>query len=468
MPLAHAPCSWEAMTAISSDRSVSAEERHRLGAVEHLKTLCCLGLPPESAMVAVVPVLHEIIPHDGSRLALVAPDATITSGYSENPASAAIFRERLWRFMDDPTSLMSLWVPGVRAVALGWALHRQGGDYLHSGYYREIEAPLDSCWLLDAMIGDGGRTIGFVSLTRPRSTRRFTVDDLQLFDRLRPWLAHAFRRSPSDDSRQQDEAPIATSGASILSGQVVLTSEGRIVYQTSGVEQLLRILTGEPSNYTRYVPVSDRLPASVLKLLQQITGAANGSSNTPPRLQVSTGYGVLTLEAKWLVPAGTLPEDAARDPRACLIAVTIELREHPIAHAARVLRESGATAAQTKVGIQLALGKTRPEIADELGLQLSSVADHSKKLYQTLDVHNSTALGTKIWLNSHQDEARQGIFPAPFSRAGFVVGKPPYRSYPFTDKLPDEKAAAEMERYARRGGAGGEAASETSTGNGAA
>ena len=41
-----------------------------MGTVEHLKTLCCLGLPPESAMVAVVPVLHEIIPHGWSRLAL--------------------------------------------------------------------------------------------------------------------------------------------------------------------------------------------------------------------------------------------------------------------------------------------------------------------------------------------------------------------------------------------------------------
>jgi hypothetical protein len=34
-----------------------------MGAVEHLKTLCCLGLPPESAMIAVTPLLHEIIPH---------------------------------------------------------------------------------------------------------------------------------------------------------------------------------------------------------------------------------------------------------------------------------------------------------------------------------------------------------------------------------------------------------------------
>ena len=41
-----------------------------MGAVEHLKTLCCLGLKPESAMIAVTPLLHEIIPHGWTRLGL--------------------------------------------------------------------------------------------------------------------------------------------------------------------------------------------------------------------------------------------------------------------------------------------------------------------------------------------------------------------------------------------------------------
>jgi hypothetical protein len=36
-------------------------------------------------MVAVVPVLHEIIPPGGSRLGLMAPDATMTAAYAENP-----------------------------------------------------------------------------------------------------------------------------------------------------------------------------------------------------------------------------------------------------------------------------------------------------------------------------------------------------------------------------------------------
>jgi hypothetical protein len=104
-----------------------------VGAVEHLKTLCCLGLPPESAMIAVTPLLHEIIPHGSMGLGLVAPDATMTNVYAENPATGAIFRER--RFIDDPSALASLWIPAVRAVGIGWTLHRQGRDYLESAFY---------------------------------------------------------------------------------------------------------------------------------------------------------------------------------------------------------------------------------------------------------------------------------------------------------------------------------------------
>jgi hypothetical protein len=100
------------------------------------------------------------------------------------------------------------------------------------------------------------------------------------------------------------------------------------------------------------VPVRDQLPAPILKLLRQIVGAANGSLGEPPRTQVSTAYGVVTLEAKWLVPAGALPADVAKDPKSCLIAVTIALREHAI-----VLRESGATPAQLRVGLQLDASK---------------------------------------------------------------------------------------------------------------
>ena len=167
--------------------------------------------------------------------------------------------------------------------------------------------------------------------------------------------------------------------------------------------------------------VRDRLPSPVLKLLPQLAGAANGTLSIPPRRYISTAYGVVTVEAKWLVPVGAIPADVARDPKNCLIAVTIELREHAVAHAARALRESGATPAQVKVGIHLALGKTKPVIADELGLQLSSVADLSKKLYQNLDIHNSAELGVKIWLDQKRHEAAHNFRLTGISSGSYPV-----------------------------------------------
>jgi DNA-binding CsgD family transcriptional regulator len=379
-----------------------------MGAFEHLKTLCCLGLKPESAMIAVTPLLHAIIPQGWTRMALLKPDATIASGYAEHPGAGAIYRERLWRFVDDPSSPMSLWIPSFRANGIGWSLHMQGRGWLDSAWYHEIEAPLDSCWILDAMVADGGRTIGFVHLGRPRNARPFTADDVQRLDRLRPWLAHAFRRNLLGDVGHESEEALETVGRPVLCGEMILTPNREMVFQTNGLEFLLkRVLAGEPGNYTHYLPIRDTLPTPVLKLLQRINGAANGSLSAPPRMQVSTSYGVVTLEAKWLVPKGATPTDVAKDPKSCLISVTIELREHAIAYAARMLRESGATPTQVKVGIQLALGKTKPVIADELGIKPSSVADQTKRLYQTLEIHNSAELSTRIWLAEARSESRR-------------------------------------------------------------
>jgi DNA-binding CsgD family transcriptional regulator len=189
--------------------------------------------------------------------------------------------------------------------------------------------------------------------------------------------------------------PLRRTMSKVRSGQLIATADARRVHQTASVEFLLRILTGEPTLAMRNVPMSARggLPPPILKLFHQIIGATNGTSNIPPRVKISTAYGIVSLEAQWLLPAGTPSEDAARDPKSCLVSISIELHEHAIAYAARLLRESGATPTQTKVGILIASGKTKSMIAQELGVKILSVDDHTKKLYQALDVHNAAEPG---------------------------------------------------------------------------
>src|SRR5262249_47090170 len=127
-------------------------------------------------MIAVTPLLHKIIPHGWSRMALLEPDASIGSAYSENLGSPAIFRARMSQVANDPSSPMALWEAAFHANAIGWTLHMQGRGWLESRWYREIEAPLDSCWILGAMIGGGGRSSAYVSLSPPRTAASFRVD----------------------------------------------------------------------------------------------------------------------------------------------------------------------------------------------------------------------------------------------------------------------------------------------------
>ena len=104
-----------------------------MGVAEHLKTLCCLGLPPESATIAVSSLLHEFLPHGWSRIALLEPDATIGSCYPENPAAATIFRERMWRFIDDPLSPASRKSPSARMRSAGLCLCKERTGWIAAG-----------------------------------------------------------------------------------------------------------------------------------------------------------------------------------------------------------------------------------------------------------------------------------------------------------------------------------------------
>ncbi len=99
------------------------------------------------------------------------------------------------------------------------------------------------------------------------------------------------------------------------------------------------------------------------------------------------------------------------------------MHEHPIAHAARILRLSGATSAQVEVGVKLAVGKSKPQIADELLKKEASIVDLTKKLYATLGVHNSAELCAKIWLSAMHERSSRTTAMADEICAAAAVGR---------------------------------------------
>ena len=116
-------------------------------------------------------------------------------------------------------------------------------------------------------------------------------------------------------------------------------------------------------------------------------------------MNVATAWGRVTIEASWLAPVDVPTKDITANPFDTPVLVSLELHEHAVAHAARILRRRGATPTQVRVGVLLAIGKSKPEIAEELGTKLSSVVDTTRRLYERLDVHNASELGLQLWLD---------------------------------------------------------------------
>ena len=86
-------------------------------------------------MIAVVPLLHEIVPNGWTRMALLEPDATMGRGYSENPAMG-FYVDRFWELANDPSGIVgSMYRISGHRDRLVFAFARPGldGERLVSG-----------------------------------------------------------------------------------------------------------------------------------------------------------------------------------------------------------------------------------------------------------------------------------------------------------------------------------------------
>lgn len=363
--------------------------------VEHFTTLCCLGLRPEPALMAIAAGLRDLIPSEWTRIALHDQHGTVTSGYAENGAFPALFAARFAQIAAaEPASIAALRIPAMRASGIGWTLHKQNADYLRSAYYNEFEREVDACWLLDAMVHDGTRSILGLMLSRPRSAKPFRDEDVLLLDRVRPWIAHAFRER-GDVGDDRDHAP----GLSPLhKAMVVANAAGEVLFRSAESEQLFMMLNGTSLQVGKHSGAyAPETPSAVRRVVHDLIEGATSHTGAPPRVSIETAWGLICVEAVWLASHGVTARDVVANHGSVQIGVTIELREYAVPYVARVLRIKGASPGQVRIGVLLATGMTKPAIAKELGIKASSVVDGTRRIYERLEVRNAAELGMKLF-----------------------------------------------------------------------
>jgi DNA-binding CsgD family transcriptional regulator len=368
----------------------------------YFRAICCLGLPRQAALIAIARALHEVIHSGWNRIGMLGPRGKPQGGFAENLEYMPLALERLEALAREPGSIASM-VPDAYATgAVGMTLPAQDGAYLRSACYWELERELDSCWLLDAMIqDDGGQTMAGLMMTRPRSAKPFNEDDAARLDRLRPWMAHALRER--NGCASESVKPTYAAAASIRA-MAIVDGTGRIVYGSRGTDYLMYLCSGL-TNDTNVLsaPRVRTAPSAVRAVIRRLQTVASDTWAPPPRATMATPWGRVVIEASWMIPAGEDATEVAREPGGSPIVINLELQEHAAAHAMRVLRSAGAPASQVRIGTMLALGRTKPEIAAELGLKVSSVTDAVRKLYDRLNVHNTAQLSKMLWTVRRDD-----------------------------------------------------------------
>jgi DNA-binding CsgD family transcriptional regulator len=363
----------------------------------YFRAVCCLGLPRQAALIAIARALHEVIPSGWNRVGMLGPGGEMRGGFAENIEYMPLAMERWEALTREPRSIASMLVQALDACAVGLTLSAQNGAYLQSAYYREFERELDSCWLLDAIIR-GEESMAGVTMTRPRSAKPFSEDDAARLDRLRPWIAHALRERHACANEDTDAGEPAYATAASIRAVAIVDRAGKIVCGTRGTNYLMYLCAGL-ANDTKVLaaPRARIAPPSVLKVVRRLQATASKTRTSPPRSTIETPWGRLVIEASWMISAADDPMESACDVGGSPVAVSLELQEHAAAHAMRALRSAGAPASQARIGTMLGLGRTKPEIAAELGLKVSSVTDAARKLYGRLDVHNAAQLSKMLW-----------------------------------------------------------------------
>lgn len=367
---------------------------------QHFKTLCCIGLPGPAAMVAIAGALHEVIESEWNRIGLFDQSGRIGAGYAEHPGCVPLMMDNIELFHGRDVWWSNNNPNWLARGSVGFLLEsgRLEG-YAKSDIFNVIERPLGVRWMLDSIQPLETGKLG-VQLLRVRGDKAFGPEDARRLTALRPWIAHALRdrtMSATPPDRALDSRTLSAVRP-IQQATLVMDQQGSTLFRTEGAEYLISILGGMQRELksTPFSRLHD-LPSPLRNVVRNLLSTARGQEGGVPLATVPTPWGAITVEASWLSPTA-----AAGEAATSLIAVNLVLREHAVAYAGRVLRATGATPAQVRVGVLLALGKRKPDIAKELGVKVSSVEDSARKLYARLDIHNASEFGTLLWLTGFE------------------------------------------------------------------
>lgn len=361
--------------------------------VSQLRSLANAGLPPESFIPAVLEALHDVIPSDRNLFDWTDSSGRLVRYFFEGPIDHEINRRYFEQFHN---GLESEAMPSFREAVTGRATVL-GADQLDhprfyaSALYNEIWKPQRLKTRIEAIIRRAdGTPVGSLVLYRGPGDRRFSRAEERLLENLVPYILRGLLVEPAE--LEETFATLPRSQAFACLGP-----DGAVTHLSDNAHRLLLLAHGEVTPDAASRPPDAVLFPALGTIWRQ--WGLQGYGGARCSLELRNAWGQFVFEACSLKGNGAQPG----------LQLHVSIRHHELEAVAvrRAISVFDLTPAQRQVCRLLHAGHSQVGIGDILRVAPSTVADHVRKIYATLDVHSVMELVALINRRAQQSATRQ-------------------------------------------------------------
>ncbi len=357
-----------------------------------LRALCLQGLGDAVLVPALLEALHALVPSHRNLFDWTDDQGRLLRYVIEGPIDTHIaqlyfdeFHNRREAEAMLPFEALRRQPGGVRAPD---NLHHSG--FYQSALYHAIWRPQGFHTRLEAVVRNaGGRLLGSLVLYRGPGDPAFTVAEAQRLQALIPALAHGLDTTAAvtvaDDLHLPSPEPAET---------LLLSTDGAVCHASAGAWRWLLMAGGGASREALSRPAL----AMGGPLLGQVMAQLSARTAAKPAagLAQASGLGqvvqvVQTTAAGRFVASGQVLQ-ALGDGVAPLVQISLRRHEPHRVALERALRSLPVTPGQMAVCRALYHGEPQPGLAQRLGVSATTVVDHARKAYRTLDLHSAQEL----------------------------------------------------------------------------
>ncbi len=372
-----------------------------------LQALCSLKLPADVLIPPVLEALHAVVPSHRNLFDWTDEHGRLLRCFIEGPIDATLsqlyFDEFHNRREAEAMPRFDTLVRHPRGVRSAQQLDHPA--FFRSALYNEIWRPQGFHTRLEAVVrAPCGRLVGSLVLYRAPGEARFGLHDERLLAAVLPALGEGL---------QAGESSVCAAQHSALAGQpevpspdspeaLLLTLQGQVCHASAGAHRLLLMAEGGAARQTLCKPLhllaGGLLDLLLARLREQLARIGPAAAPVPPLVLTRyTPSGRFVARAVLLLPL--------QPGHAPLAQVTLQrLEPHHVA-LERALRALPLTAGQMAVCRHLLQGHSHGHISLALGVALTTVVDHVRKLYRALDLRSTLELRSLL-------EARIATTPA--------------------------------------------------------